>query len=121
MLSEEGFAVSRRNTPLSPFLEYHVSGLGQLPLVLILPRLLARCVTGGLIFSCTRFDQRLGDLTKRGQLCNGGGMIGLSRRGERCSLFSRQRLNYSARTCHTSLDMCPEIDCTPLDVEARPF
>jgi len=48
-------------------------------------------------------------------------MIGLSRRGERCNLFSRQRLSYSARICHTSLDICAEIDCTPLDVEARPF
>jgi len=25
------------------------------------------------------------------------------------------------RTCHTSLDICTEIDCIFLDVEARPF
>jgi len=48
-------------------------------------------------------------------------MIGLSHGGERYSLFPRQRPNYGSRTCHTSLDICAEIDCIFLDAEARPF
>ena len=48
-------------------------------------------------------------------------MIGLSCGGEGYSLFPRQHLNYGSRACHTSLDICAEIDCIFLDAEARPF
>lgn len=48
-------------------------------------------------------------------------MVGLSRGRERCSLFPRQRLDHGSRTRRTSLDICTEIDCIFLDVEARPF
>jgi len=97
MLNEEGPAVLRRNTLLPPLPEYHISAFGQFPLILVSPCLLARRVTSGLVFSCACIDQRLGGLTKGGYLRSGYGMIGLSRGGEHCSLFQRQRLNYSSK------------------------
>lgn len=121
MFSQEGLAVLRGNTPLPPLFEYHISALGQFPLVLVFPRLLARCVTGRFVFSRASLNQRLGNLTKRGYLCGGGGMIGLSRGGERRSLLPCQYLIAIPRGRRTSLDICAEINCIFLDVDARPF
>jgi len=79
MFSEEGLTVLRGNTSVPPLLEHHVPAFGQFPLIMVFPRLLARCVTSGPVFSRACLDQRLGDLTKRGYLRGGGGMICLSR------------------------------------------
>lgn len=97
MLGKEGLAVLRGSTSFPPLLEYHISALGQFPLILVFPRLLARCVTSGFVFSCACLNQSLGDLTECGYLRGGGGMISLSCGGQRCSLVPCQSLNHRSR------------------------
>jgi len=109
------------STPLPPLLEHHISALGQFPLILVLPRPLAWCVTRGLVLSRTGLNQRLGDLTECGYLGGGGGLIGLSRGGECCSLLPCQYPITVRRSDRTSLDICVEIDWIFLDVELKPL
>jgi len=51
----------------------------------------------------------------------GGGMIGLSRGGECCSLLPCQYQITVPNSYRTSLDICVETDWIFLDVELRPF
>ena len=85
-------AVSRGNPLLPPLLEDNISTLGEFPLILVLPRFLARGVTSGFVFPCSCLNQTLGYLTKRGYLGSSGRMIGMSGGRERRSLFPGQRL-----------------------------